>query len=54
MPLGLEIPSTANRTFLTLVSKFATSMVSFFESVQNIFLAAQSMAIPSGDVMPRI
>lgn len=54
MPRGLDILSIANNTFLALVSKFATSIVSFFESVQNMFLADQSTAIPSGDLTPTI
>lgn len=53
MPLGLDILSTANNTFLALVSKFATSMVNFLESVQKMFLDDQSTAIPSGDLIPK-
>lgn len=52
MPRGLDILSIANSTFLTLVSRFATSIVNFFESVQKMFLADQSIAIPSGDFIP--
>lgn len=52
MPLGFEIPSTANRTFRTFVSKFATSIVNFLESVQKIFLADQSIETPSGEITP--
>lgn len=52
MPLGLEMFCTENKTFLTFVSKLATSIVSFLESVQNMFLADQSIAKPSGDMMP--
>lgn len=36
------------RTFVFLVSKFATSIVPFVESVQKTFLATQSIANPSG------
>lgn len=48
MPLGFEMPSFSNRTFLIFVAMFATSIVNFLESVQNIFLEDQSMARPSG------
>lgn len=51
IPRGLSIPSE-NKTFLLFVSKLATSMVFFFESVQKMFLADQSMDIPSGDLIP--
>lgn len=54
MPLGLDILSTANNTFRAFVSKFATSIVNFLESVQNIFLDDQSTAMPSGDLTPEI
>ncbi|OXU22428.1 hypothetical protein TSAR_013375 [Trichomalopsis sarcophagae] len=46
MPLGLMRPSE-NRIFLFFVSKCATSMVSFPESVQKTARDTQSMAMPS-------
>ena len=39
------------RTRRTLESKLATSTVSLIESVQYMFLDAQSIAMPSGDPM---
>ena len=54
IPLGLDILSIANSTLRAFVSKLATSIVNFLESVQKMFLEDQSTAIPSGDFTPEI
>lgn len=48
MPRGSMIPSPEYSTFLSLVSKLATSMLRFLGSVQKMFLATQSIDMPSG------
>lgn len=52
MPLGLKIPSFAKRTFLNFVSRLATSIVNFLESVQKMLRADQSTDKPSGAFTP--
>lgn len=52
MPLGFLMSFLENNTALALVSRLATSIVNFFESVQNILRADQSIATPSGDLIP--
>lgn len=50
IPRGSNKP-VLNKTFLTLVWRLATSIVSLRESVQNMFLETQSILIPSGEII---
>lgn len=52
MPLGLKISSLAKRTFLNFVSRLATSIVNFLESVQKMLRADQSTDRPSAALTP--